>query len=83
MLIKDIKNCTYFKAMDKTALCELLHPKNEIEDLKINFSIAHAILKIGESSLSHVLNSSVEIYYIIEGKGIMNIDNEKEEVNAG
>ena len=69
--------------MDETILCELLHPKNENEDLKIDFSVAHAILKVGESSLKHQLNSSVEIYYILDGKGIISINNEKEEVNAG
>ena len=83
MLIKDIKNCKYFRTIDQTILCELLHPKNENQELKINFSIAYAILKIGESSLAHKMNKSVEIYFILEGKGIMNIDDEKEEVHAG
>lgn len=83
MLIRDIKNCKYFKAIDKTILCELLHPERGCEDLKINYSIAHAILKAGESSLVHRLKTSVEIYYILEGKGIMHIDDEKKTVNHG
>ncbi|MGZ7050143.1 MAG: cupin domain-containing protein [Methanobacterium sp.] len=82
MLIKDIKDCKYFKAMDNTILYELLHPKDD-EELKINCSIAHAILKVGESSLSHKLNISAEIYYILEGNGIMHIDDESEEVHPG
>ncbi|MGZ7044594.1 MAG: cupin domain-containing protein [Methanobacterium sp.] len=82
MLIKDIKDCKYYKAMDNTILCELLHPKN-ISNLKINCSIAQAILKVGESSLSHKLNISAEIYYILEGNGIMHIDDESEEVHPG
>jgi mannose-6-phosphate isomerase-like protein (cupin superfamily) len=81
MLIRDIKNCKYFRAMDKSLLCELLHPDHE--DLKIDYSIAHAVLKTGESSLVHKLKTSVEIYYILEGKGIMHIDDEKEEVHPG
>lgn len=83
MLIKDIKNCNYFEALDKTILCELLHPKNEKEDLKIDYSIVHAVLKAGESSLVHKLKTSVEVYYILEGKGIMHIDDESEEVQPG
>ncbi len=83
MLIKDIKNCDYFKALDNTILCELLHPKNENEDLNIDYSIAHAILKAGESSLVHRLKTSIEIYYILEGNGIMYIDDESEEVQPG
>ena len=83
MLIRDIKKCKYFRAMDKSLLCELLHPDREHEDLKIDYSIAHAVLKNGESSFVHKLKTSVEIYYILEGKGIMNIDDEKEEVHPG
>lgn len=83
MLIRDIKNCNYFKALDKTILCELLHPDREREDLKIDYSIAHAVLKAGEASLVHKLKTSVEVYYILEGKGIMHIDDETEEVQPG
>lgn len=83
MLIRDIKNCNYFKALDNTILCELLHPEREENDLKINYSISHAVLKAGESSLVHKLKTSIEIYYILEGKGIMYIDDESEEVQPG
>ncbi|MGB9936408.1 MAG: cupin domain-containing protein [Methanobacterium sp.] len=83
MIIRDIKNCNYFEAMDKTILCELLHPDREDKDLKINLSVAHAILKPQKSSLPHKLKNSVELYYILEGNGIMHIDNENQEVQAG
>ncbi len=83
MLIRDIKNCNYFKALDKTILCELLHPDREKEDLKIDYSIAHAVLRAGESSLVHKLKTSIEVYYILEGEGIMHIDDESEEVHPG
>jgi mannose-6-phosphate isomerase-like protein (cupin superfamily) len=83
MIIRDIKDCEYFRAMDKTLLCELLHPDRESEDLKIDLSIAHAVLNAGESSIVHMLKTSVEIYYILEGKGMMHIDDENEEVYPG
>ncbi len=69
--------------MDNTLLCELLHPERVKEKLKIDYSIAYAILKRGESSLSHKLKTSVEVYYIIEGRGIMHIDHECEDVHPG
>lgn len=47
----------------------------------MNFSLAHAILKPGESSLPHKMKSSVEIYFILEGRGIMHSENESKEVN--
>jgi mannose-6-phosphate isomerase-like protein (cupin superfamily) len=80
MLIKTPDNCKYFRALDETLICELLHPERENKDLKIDFSIAHAILRPNESSLSHRMKSSVEIYYILEGKGLMHIENECAEV---
>ena len=42
MLIKDIKKSTYFKAIDETTLCELIHP--EKDTVKMDCSISHAIL---------------------------------------
>ena len=81
MLIKSLKNCEYFQVADETVLCELLHPKNE--HVKMGCSVAHAIIHPGRASLPHKLKKSVEIYYIIEGEGIMHIDNESTEVNPG
>lgn len=82
MLIKKIENCKYFRALDETLICELLHPQRDDKDLEMNFSIAHAILKPGESSLSHRMKSSLEIYHILKGTGRMHIDNESAEVEA-
>ena len=80
MLIKDVKTCKYFKSLDETLICELLHPDQEKEFLKTGFSVAHAILKPDESSLPHRMKSSVEVYYMLEGNGLMHIENESAEV---
>lgn len=81
MLIKSINDCEYFQVPDKTVLCELLHPKNE--NLKMDCSIAHAFLDKGQASLPHKLKTSVEVYYILEGEGLMHIDNQTENVAKG
>lgn len=81
MLIRDIKKSNYFDAVDETVLSELLHPKND--GVKLDFSIAHAILKPGKSSLPHFLKESVEVYYILEGSGQIHIDLEMETVESG
>lgn len=81
MLIKSLKMCKYFQVPDKTVLCELLHPKNEGIDM--GCSIAHAIIEEGKASLPHKLKTGVEIYYILEGKGIMHINQEVSEVEPG
>jgi mannose-6-phosphate isomerase-like protein (cupin superfamily) len=70
MLIKDIGTCEYFKAVDNTTLCELLHPAKEDKDLEIRYSIAHAIVKPGETTLPYRLKTSAEVYYLLEGEGI-------------
>lgn len=81
--IRDIRDCEYFTTLDNTVLCELLHPTNEPEELAIRFSIAHAIVKPGETTRPHRLKTSVEIYYIIEGEGEMYIDDETAAVRSG
>ncbi len=81
MLIKDIQKCSRFTAQDSTLLCELLHPGRE--RVAIPYSIAHAVLKPGRTSLPHRLKKSSEVYYILEGIGVMNIDGEKADVRRG
>jgi mannose-6-phosphate isomerase-like protein (cupin superfamily) len=80
MFIKDLKDCEEFIAGDNTILRELLHPDKA--DLKLRYSLAHAILKPGLTSLPHRLKTS-EVYYIMEGTGKMFIDGELEDVYPG
>lgn len=81
MIIRDLAECSYFRAMDNTLICELLHP--EREGLDLPYSIAHAILRPGEASLPHRLKTSAEVYLILEGVGEMHIDSEISQVRAG
>jgi mannose-6-phosphate isomerase-like protein (cupin superfamily) len=80
MLIKDLQDCEEFIAGDHTILRELLHPAKS--DIKLRYSLAHAVVKPGEVSLAHRLKTS-EVYYILEGEGIMYIDNESANVHHG
>jgi mannose-6-phosphate isomerase-like protein (cupin superfamily) len=81
MIIKSIKGCSYFQSLDQTKLCELMHPLKE--GLNIPYSIAHAVLRPGTESLPHMLRNSSEVYFILEGGGMMFIDNESALVNTG
>jgi mannose-6-phosphate isomerase-like protein (cupin superfamily) len=81
MLIKDIKKSDYFKAMDETFLTELLHPGHE--GVAMGCSIAHAVLSPGQKSLPHKLKKSVEVYLILQGSGVMHIDEEECVVEPG
>jgi mannose-6-phosphate isomerase-like protein (cupin superfamily) len=80
MFVKNLKDCEEFIAGDNTILRELLHPDKA--DLKLRYSLAHAIVKPGETSQPHRLKTS-EVYYILEGEAIMFIDKEKQKVGPG
>lgn len=80
-MIKDISCCSYFEAVDRTWLTELLHPERDGIDLP--YSIAHATLLPGAASLPHRLRKSSEVYIILEGEGLMHIESEVQAIHAG
>ncbi|MDO8141849.1 MAG: cupin domain-containing protein [Candidatus Brocadiales bacterium] len=80
MFIKELQDCEEFIAGDNITLREILHPDKEVINLR--YSLAHAIVKPGETSYRHKLANS-EVYYILEGEGMMHIDNESAKVCPG
>jgi mannose-6-phosphate isomerase-like protein (cupin superfamily) len=80
MFIKDLKDCEEFTAGDNSILCELLHPDKA--DLAIRYSLAHAVVKPGQTAIPHRLKTS-EVYYILEGEGKMHINDEAKDVHPG
>jgi mannose-6-phosphate isomerase-like protein (cupin superfamily) len=83
MLVKDIRECSYFTAKDGSILCELLHPLREDGKVNLRCSIAHARIPAGKSTLPHKLQESAEVYYILEGEGVLHVDRESTEVKPG
>jgi mannose-6-phosphate isomerase-like protein (cupin superfamily) len=81
MIIKSIQGCSYIQSLDQTTICELMHPSKE--GLNIPYSIAHAILRPETESLPHMLQNSSEVYFILEGGGMMYIDDESALVCTG
>ena len=79
MFIANLNRCENFISGDNAVLCELLHPDKP--PLKIGYSLAHATVKAGETTLPHKLKSS-EVYYILAGEGVMHIDEESARVHA-
>jgi len=80
MLIRRLDDCSACTAGDHTRLRELLHPDRQ--SAAIRYSLAHASLDPGMTSLPHALSSS-EVYYILSGRGCMVIDGEECEVETG
>ncbi|HTP05304.1 MAG TPA: cupin domain-containing protein [Nitrospirota bacterium] len=80
MLIRDLKDCAEFIAGDGSILREILHPDKA--DLTIRYSLAHAIVRPGQTTKPHGLKTS-EVYYIVAGEGVMHIDGDTGAVRPG
>ena len=80
MLTKYIAQLTPIPVADYSRLREILHPERDPVD--IHYSLAHAFVDVGESSLRHRL-TTVEVYYILSGSGVMHVAGETAEVGRG
>ena len=80
MLIRRLENLKEIVAIDETILREIFNPLHDDGTLKLGYSIAHAIVKPSNASLSHRIKTSSEIYYILKGSGRMYVDEESEDV---
>ncbi len=76
--IKSLSDCEPFLAGDGSLLREFLHPAKA--DVKLRYSLAHAVVKPGQTSRPHRLRVS-EVYYILEGRGVIHLDDESAEVH--
>ena len=81
MLIRRLSECPEFQAGDNCRLRELLHPDKM--DIQVNYSLAHATVHPGQTTWNHRLTGASEVYYIIQGQGVMHIDGEECPVEAG
>lgn len=80
MFVRGLKDCPEFISGDRVILRELLH--RDKGDFTFRYSLAHAKLPKGKTSMPHRLKAS-EVYYIIKGKGLMHIDQDSRRVGAG
>ncbi len=80
MLVQKLNDAEEFIAGDGTRLRELLHPDKQ--PIELRYSLAHAIVPVGQTSIPHSLTTS-EVYYLLSGKGEMHIEDEAQIVEAG
>lgn len=80
MFIRKLLECPEFIAGDGTQLRELLHPDKQPLDLR--YSLAHAVVPVGQVSTPHALKTS-EVYYLLQGEGEMHIEDEVQPVEPG
>lgn len=80
MLVKRRLDCPEIDSPDGCRLRELLHPRNDPG--APGFSLAEASLQPGEGTHAHVLAQD-EVYYLLEGLGLMHVAEESREVMPG
>ena len=83
MLTKKLEDCQEIIALDDSIVRELLNPHHFQADLKLNYSLAHATVKPGKTTLPHRFKTASEVYYILRGRGMMHIDEQSAEVGQG
>jgi mannose-6-phosphate isomerase-like protein (cupin superfamily) len=74
MFIKKLNTISSFIAGDKTIIKEFVHPKNDAVEL--NYSLAHAVVNVGQASEPHILHKSSELYVILSGEGELYVGEE-------
>ncbi|MCF8281807.1 MAG: cupin domain-containing protein [Bacteroidales bacterium] len=80
-MVRKLTDSACFRAGDDTWLREILHPVND--NVRIDYSLAHAYLEVGVSSLPHRLVTSSETYFFLEGEGCISINGEVLQVGKG
>lgn len=83
MIIRSITDTPSTRVMDRSILAELLHPDKIPGAGDLGCSIAYAVVPAHESTLPHRLNTSAELYYILQGSGEMHIGSEQETIGTG
>ena len=82
MFIRSLDRLPGIVAGDNCALKELFNPVKDPELESVGYSLAHAVVGPGESTIPHMLTGS-EVYYVLKGEGIMHVGDETERIRPG
>jgi mannose-6-phosphate isomerase-like protein (cupin superfamily) len=80
VFIRKLVDCKQITALDGTALRELLNPLHHGGELRLGYSLAHAVVKAGNKSMPHRLRTCSEVYYIVKGHGVMYVADEAAQI---
>ena len=73
MTIKKLQDVDIIDGGEGTEIRQIFHPHNTLNGIR--YSISHSELKPGKKSKLHKIKSS-EVYYILQGEGSLQIDDE-------
>ena len=77
MIVKKIQEIVAFTGQEGTQIRQIFSP-DETDEL-IRYSIAHCTINPGKSSIPHTMKTS-EMYYIMQGNGIIHVGEEQKQV---
>lgn len=79
-MIRDRRNVSSFLTKDGSRIWELYHPSSSPVN---GFSVAESLVEPGQATEAHWHGEAQEVYYILEGSGIMRLGEDSLEVAAG
>lgn len=83
MFHKKSKKQMHKRTVDNSYLAEIIHPIHNKTNPNTPYSLSHAHLSSGKQTMPHKLTHSTETYIIINGKGVITVNTEKEHVSSG
>lgn len=78
--VKHVQKVSGYVTKDGSWVRELLHPN---QDPVQGFSVAHAELEAEAKTQPHYHQQAVEVYYILEGRGVLRLGDREYEVKPG
>ena len=78
MLVKKLKDLDRIEGVEGTIISQIFHPHNTLSGIR--YSVSRSIIKPGKRSKRHKMKIS-EVYYILEGNGVIHIDEESQIVS--
>ena len=73
MKVRKLEEVEALEGNEGTKIRQIFHPHNTLNG--ITYSLSHSLVMPGKRSKIHKMKTS-EIYYILDGKGILHIDDE-------
>ena len=77
MISKKIESLDSFLGDEGSEIKQIFHPENT--QMGIRYSLAQSIILPGKSSRPHKMKSA-EIYFVLEGDGIIHVDDQSEKI---
>jgi len=71
MTLKKLQDIDVIDGGEGTKIRQIFHPHNTLSGIRYSFS--HSTVESGKKSTLHKMKTS-EVYYILEGEGVLHID---------